>query len=767
MPLVVKRHPNATIAMLLLAVAGLLFAPYLLQPNTLMWPRSELGTDMLTYNWTSIHFFRESLRATGQIPLWQGTSVGGLPMVGNPAIRVFYPPQLLFSLLPVPILWAYAVLNVFHFWLAGMGGYGLARSVLKLDYPAALIGGLLVMLTPRLSSNIVGDVGYTYGLCWTPLCLLWMRLAFDRLSWRWAIATGVALCAIYLTNIQFILYGGWFVGVYFLYCCVEQVLRHKSLRVVLPYIGVMVVIFATFLGLSAFNSFPFASYLSYQSRHAMTLADANYLALPAIGLMNTVFPIAQKFPEWEIYVGLLPLMFAPLVLRYASRRELGWWGGVLIFAVLFSLGSATPLYPLMFYGVPGFSFLRVPVRMWYVAAIVLALLIAVVVDGLLRERQVSSRAWRWLGGSAFLLILLTLGGRYVTRRGEELDWLLGLIASAGVIASLIGLRLWQVGRLKASAFVGILMVAVMADLFPLDMAFGRPRPISDFLQVSPIVERMLQEAKGDPSLYRVYTTRREISDVVAVANGLQTFEGLNSFQFASYAQFARAASGCNPQGLAAAVPPCISNEISETAWVDARPDAKLLGLLNTRYVISSLDLATDASFKLIDTIGDERLYENLAVRPRAFMVGRAEVVSGEMSDYLAKIGDGHVALLDDRQSIDFELPQHDFVGSATITRYTPNEITVDAGSADSGILVLGEAWVPGWIASVDGVNVPVLRVNGALRGVYLTAGQHTVSFVFRPIAFVVGVIVTVVTLLLVGGLFVIGRSKESSRVNSL
>src|SRR3954469_15245013 len=116
----IKRHPNVSIAVFLLIVDILLFSPYLTQPDSLMWPRSGLNTDMLTYNWPAVQFFREAVRETGQLPLWQNTSAGGQPMIGNPAIRVFYPPQLVMSLLPIPILLGYALLNVFHFWLAGI-----------------------------------------------------------------------------------------------------------------------------------------------------------------------------------------------------------------------------------------------------------------------------------------------------------------------------------------------------------------------------------------------------------------------------------------------------------------------------------------------------------------------------------------------------------------------------------------------------------------------------------------------------------------------
>jgi Bacterial membrane protein YfhO len=758
---IIDKRPNLAASVLLLVVSIALFAPYLTQPDSLMWPRSELGTDMLAYNWPSVHFFRETVCQQGQLPLWQGTSVGGLPMIGNPAIRVYYPLQLLVTLLPIPILWGYALLNVFHFWLAGIGGYWLARSVLKVDTPAALVAGLLVMLTPRLSSNVVGDVGYTHGLCWLPLCLLWTRLAFDRTSWRWALAAGLALCCIYLNNIQYILYAGWLVGLYFIYRCGGMILDRQPLRIWAQQLGILIVILAACVGLSAYQSFTFASYLPYQSRQAMTLTDANYLALPLVGLFNTIFPIAQKFPEWEVYAGLLPLILAPLAIRYAARREVWWWLLLFIFAALFSLGSVTPLYTLMFYGVPGFGFLRVPARMWYVAAIALAMLAALTLDGILRKGTASQRQWRWLWGSAIILMLLTTAGRYLTRRPDELDWLLGIVTSIGVIIALVGLRLWQQSRLSQWTVAALVGAAVLLDLFPLDVAFGTPRPISDFLQPDAVVQSMMQQAGDD--LYRVYGVRREIKDQVAVYHHLETVDGLNSFQFASYSQFMRIASGCDLEGLAAAVPPCASDEISQTAYQQAQPAGPLLGLLNVRFVISPIDLS-DPAFKLVDTADGERLYENSAVLPRTFIIGRTKVAEGDVYTELGGVDPQAVALLDNQQTLDFTPPENDFFAPATIDRYTPNTIELEANMPDSGLLVLGDPWTPGWTAAVDGQSAPVLRVDGALRGVYLSGGTHHVTFDFRPNAFVIGLTVSGLTVLICVVIIIVRRPKESSKV---
>src|SRR5690606_694564 len=113
-------------------------------------------------------------------------------------------------------------------------------------------------------------------------------------------------------------------------------------------------------------------------------------------------------------------------------------------------------------------------------------------------------------------------------------------------------------------------------------------------------------------LYRVYGIRRELPDHIVVLNDLEVVDGLNSFQFATYSNFMRAASGCDLEGIAAAVPPCASNEIDPEAYLRAVPNPALLGLLNVRYIIASYDLAPQPALALVAETEAHRLYENNA-----------------------------------------------------------------------------------------------------------------------------------------------------------
>ena len=60
--------------------------------------------------------------------------------------------------------------------------------------------------------------------------------------------------------------------------------------------------------------------------------------------------------------------------------------------------------------------------------------------------------------------------------------------------------------------------------------------------------------------------------------------------------------------------------------------------------------------------------------------------------------------------------------TATITRYSPDEITIQATTDAPGLLVLSETWDAGWQATVNGAEATVYRANHTLRAVAIRAG---------------------------------------------
>jgi uncharacterized membrane protein YfhO len=64
-----------------------------------------------------------------------------------------------------------------------------------------------------------------------------------------------------------------------------------------------------------------------------------------------------------------------------------------------------------------------------------------------------------------------------------------------------------------------------------------------------------------------------------------------------------------------------------------------------------------------------------------------------------------------------------------------------------GLLVVSEIFHPSWRASVDGAEVPVHRVDIALRGVEVPAGSHEVRFTYAAGAVGQGLAVGLLALL--------------------
>jgi uncharacterized membrane protein YfhO len=90
-------------------------------------------------------------------------------------------------------------------------------------------------------------------------------------------------------------------------------------------------------------------------------------------------------------------------------------------------------------------------------------------------------------------------------------------------------------------------------------------------------------------------------------------------------------------------------------------------------------------------------------------------------------------------------PKTSFRGDATIKLYQNNKVHIDARLSDPGILVLTDAFYPGWKVFVDGVEQQILRANYFFRGVEVPAGNHRIEFVYDPRSFKIGLVISSLT----------------------
>jgi hypothetical protein len=70
-----------------------------------------------------------------------------------------------------------------------------------------------------------------------------------------------------------------------------------------------------------------------------------------------------------------------------------------------------------------------------------------------------------------------------------------------------------------------------------------------------------------------------------------------------------------------------------------------------------------------------------------------------------------------------------------VVSYSPNRVDLEAVLPAPGLLIFNDSYYPGWRALEDGQDREIYRANYLFKGVFFTAGEHRVSFVFRPASY--------------------------------
>ncbi len=163
----------------------------------------------------------------------------------------------------------------------------------------------------------------------------------------------------------------------------------------------------------------------------------------------------------------------------------------------------------------------------------------------------------------------------------------------------------------------------------------------------------------------------------------------------------------------------------------------------------ALVLSDQGRFCLVHS-GDVKIYENLDVLPRAFLVHRA--VMAESAE--AALTLMQAPAFDPAEEVVLE--GDGIPGSArngirayreervVIVSYRPERVEIAVSLDSPGYLVLSDAWYPGWQAMMDGQQAEIYRANVLFRAVAVDAGEHRIVFAFRPASVRAGGIVSVV-----------------------
>jgi uncharacterized membrane protein YfhO len=98
---------------------------------------------------------------------------------------------------------------------------------------------------------------------------------------------------------------------------------------------------------------------------------------------------------------------------------------------------------------------------------------------------------------------------------------------------------------------------------------------------------------------------------------------------------------------------------------------------------------------------------------------------------------------------------HRPAGPATVRvdQRAGNRVRVSVRTGGDGLLVLADPWYPQWRVEVDGRPAELLRVDHALRGVRVPAGDHQVVFTYQDRALQLGLALSGLTVAGLAGLW--------------
>jgi hypothetical protein len=714
----------------------------------------------------------------GELPLWNRHFAMGFPVLADFQSGVFYPPHLLFLILP--FLEAIRVAYIFHYLVAAIGTYILCRHW---NYPRyqAMIGALLFTLGGTTVS-LINLLNHFQSAVWLPWAVLvWERFLL-RKSWR----NFLLLVSVLVT--QFLAGSPEIYALSMILLFLDGLtLGQAHSRSIYKSLAWLVAANLVVVAAVSIQLLPTLELiLQSRRRESISYPEAASWSLNPWTLINLIFLDkssdmsvgngTQLFFDRDIpllvshYFGAIFFFGMIFWLHHSSWREKAALGTLIIASLVIAFGAFTPVYPFLYQHVSGLRTFRYPEKLFFFTQ---AVLLVATLRGLLSfQRQDLNRSNRVLlivaFGCGFIFVLyvalrfnpVLLSEFIIWQKAIALPshWTIGNVASVLVslerqLVLLIGLLVLffveKNGYLRESVFKFLLVAIVFIDLSWAHQGYQyllKPEPVLE----SP---KILKKPDADSNRIFYYPSGKnlhaggfvilrppstpfgEICSIVSsnllpnagVYDGFDYMQDINALAKESYLQFLRFAN-----------------------QIELKRQIRLLGTLNVKYVVS---------FRPVDAPGitlsrhfpqyPSWLYKIDRAVPRAYIVHHAqeEKNPSKILEYLSsdRFDPSTEVLLDEP----FPSPlQNASRSEARIVKYGNQNVSIRTSSTSAGVLVLADSFYPGWHVYVDGKEEKLLRANYFFRAVAITTGEHIVEFKYEPYWFKIGRVISLLTFII-------------------
>jgi membrane protein YfhO len=702
---------------------------------------------------------------------------------GNSPVHFLFHLKLIYFLIPAPACVAWLI--VLHLFLGGAGVYCYCRAI-GVSRIASLLGGLVFAIAPENASLInAGHVMKVCTIAYAPWVFYFFEKGFQSRRVFFFLTTGLVLAIQFFhSHWQIAYYTCLGVGVYGAVRLAGIMLQEtrEQKRGWGRLLGLNLVTMFFFLSTVSIALIPLANWSKDTNRGVQSGAnqgkggldrdEAMSWSLPPEELAGFVIPGFFGFSRQEAgenppnirsyywgrmvftqtvsYMGLLPWLLAPLPLIF--RRDRYFWLAVAAVAggVLFSMGKYTPVYNLLFDYFPGIDRFRVPKMIMFIPVLGLGVLAARGLDILLdeearRDRRFKAYLYGLIGVPALLVVLL----------GVEL-------AGKGYWLTAFAEQFWQPTRYEQGAQLVMqrwnnlvretgIAIGVAALCTGAIVAFSRKRLSVKVIPLVLIGLYLVDVGRVNAKFTFLVDTPQK---VVEAKPPVMEFLAKESKEFRVLPM-----DGTDPMKYVSYEIPVMftSNPVQQRRWQELLDNFSLTSaipdMLNVKYLVYTPAQYAQERVQLGERFqpvyqspdGSQIVLGNRTVLPKSWLVP-AVITTTSTAEALGLLQSPYfnprkAAVVESSPPLPMADPNSAAplpLQNSSVSTYAEDHIVVSATTPQNALLVLGEKYYAGWLATVDGKSAKVYPVNHVLRGVYLPPGEHKVEFIFDPLSFRVG-----------------------------
>jgi len=787
--------------LLLLIIVSLFFYKVILNPDKLVYSSASDHIHVFEH---FKHFIFNSIEKYGELPLWNPFILSSGLFIGDPETFVFYPINLLYFFLNDNLVTNFSI--IFHTFLLGLFTYFFMR-VIKVSRFGSFISALLLTFSGKyMVSILIGGHTTFLNFAWTPLIFALFELSIRKGKLFYSILAGVAM-AFQLMGIhpQLFFYSTFCFSFYALFRTFPLIKKSvKNIKyILLPFLFLVLVssvqlIPALELSLQVDRGgdlgWDFVSSFSLPPKQLIAFILPNFFG----SVINHTYWGSPTFWSLTAYLGIVPLILALFALLFNRNRYVYFFGGLVIFSLLFAFGRYGPIYYFFYKFVPILNKFRIPSRMLYMYTFSIAILAGFGVDFIITKIKNKALFKKILMVMVIVAIIslisiplllvskdtfISYGQNMVLQKYDS-----GVLPSEGVLSRTLDyylknttlvfngilkdiviftitfasftilLLLLLLKKIRIMNLKFLLVLIILFGLWSFALPMLELEDFNDFYEPSDMI-RFLEK---DKTLYRALDIFPTIENP-AILSYLTSRHGIyqpNILRTVLLKRYKSLTYNLNYN----------INKFSEMH----KNTYTLLNLLNIKYLVTRTTIENEV-FLLVynksnvtnfnqggnkylagktylqDDTAELYMYLNSNYLPRAYVVPNALVIKDEKSiiDIINSTSFDPRKFAIIEEQIEGNLINKGEFKEAAITYYSPNRITVEVNLSHPGFLVLSETMYPGWNAYENNREYNVLTVNHLFRGLYLNKGNHKIEFVFEPISYKIGLFISISTLLFI------------------